>query len=124
MLAIDGRRAWVTSFKDDRLVAVDLDSGRVLATVDVAKPTGVAVGAGAVWAVEHRSNTLVKVRPSNGEVEARIVLGEERPYDLCGMCVENVIVAEGAVWTSDNHGRSVTRVDPKRNMVAVRIELW
>ena len=123
VLAIDGRRAWVTSFMNDSLVEVDLDTGRVRRTVAVAKPTGVAIGAGAVWVVEHRANTLVRVDPSSGESLTRIVLGEERPYDLCGMCVENVVVAEGAVWTSDNHGRSVTRVDPMRNRVAERIEL-
>ena len=122
-LAIQGRTAWVTSFANDAVVKVDLDSGETLATTPVMKPTGVAVGAGAVWVVEHRANSLVRVDAATGSVVTRVALATERPNELCGACVENVLVAAGAVWTSDNHLRSVTRIDPRRNRVAARIEL-
>ena len=122
-LAIKGRTAWVTSFVDDALVKVDLDSGLTLATTKVMKPTGVAIGAGAVWVVEHRDNSLVRVDPASAGVVARVDLGAERPNDVCGACVENVVVAAGAVWTSDNYLRSVSRIDPRRNRVVARIEL-
>ena len=52
-----------------------------------------------------------------------MVLATERPNDLCGACVENVIVADGSVWTSDNYLRSVSRIDPRKNRVTARIEL-
>ena len=107
----------------DALLKVDLDTGTTLATTKVMKPTGVAIGAGAVWVVEHRANSLVRVDPASGRVVARVELAAERPNDLCGACVENVIVAGGAVWTSDNYLRSVSRIDPRRNRVAARIEL-
>ena len=122
-LAIKGRTAWVTSFVDDALVKVDLDLGLTLATTKVMKPTGVAIGAGAVWVVEHRDNSLVRVDPASAGVVARVDLGAERPNDVCGACVENVVVAAGAVWTSDNYLRSVSRIDPRRNRVVARIEL-
>ena len=122
-LAIDGRIAWVTSFANDALVKVDLDAGETLATTEVMKPTGVAVGAGGVWVVEHRMNTVVHVDPASAEVLAQVEIGEERPNDLCGACVENIIVAEGAVWTSDNYQRTVTRIDPAADQVVAHIEL-
>ena len=122
-VAIEGRTAWVTSFASDALLKVDLDSGETLATTEVLKPTGVAVGAGGIWVVEHRINTVAHVDPVSAEVLARVEIGPERPNDVCGACVENVIVADGAVWTSDNHLRSVTRIDPGTDAVAARIEL-
>ena len=122
-MAIDGGDAWVTSFTDDVLVKVDLEGGQVTESIPVTKPTGVAVGAGGVWVVEHRSNAVVMVRPESDTVEARIELGEERPNDLCGFCVENIIVAEGSVWTADNERRSVTRIDPRKLAVEAHIDL-
>ena len=63
-LAIDGDRAWVTSFEDSRLVEVDLEAGGVLGTVEVASPTGVALGRDGVWVVRHRDNIVVRVDPA------------------------------------------------------------
>ena len=120
-IAIKGRRAWVGSFQDDVLVAVDLEAGTVLATAVVAKPTGVAVEKGGVWVVEHRSNTVVHLDPETLAVEARIDMGSERPNGLCGFCIENVIVAEGSVWTADNYRQSVTRIDPATDRIIDRI---
>ncbi len=114
-LAIDGRRAWVSSFEDSAVVLVDLDAGKRVASAVVASPTGIAVSPGgdAVWVVEHRADRLLRLRPETLEVAATVDYGGPGPNDVCGYCIENVIYAEGAVWTADNHRRTVTRVDPR-----------
>lgn len=122
-LALDGSNLWVTSFLDDRVVRVDLESGSVVADVEVPKPTGIAVGFDSVWVVNHRDDKLARIDPASNDVVAEIALGERGPNDLCGMCVENVAVGDDAVWTANNEGRSVSRVDPKSNTVAATIEL-
>ena len=112
-IAIDGRRAWVTSFEDSTVVLVDLDKGTTLASAAVANPTGIAVAPGgdAVWVVEHRGDRLLRLQPDTLEVVATIEYGGPGPNEVCGFCIESVIYAEGAAWTSDNYRRTVTRVD-------------
>ena len=122
-LALDGKTLWVSSFLDDRVVRVDLESGSVVADIEVPKPTGIALGFDAVWVVGHRDDTLVRIDPKKGKVVAEISLGERGPNDLCGMCVENVVVGKEAVWTANNEGRSVSRIDPKSNKVTATIDL-
>ena len=113
-IAIDGRRAWVTSFDDSAVALVDLDAGTTLASASVAHPTGVAVAPGgdAVWVVEHRGDRLLRLQPDTLEVAATIDYGGPGPNEVCGFCIESVIYAEGAPWTADNYRQTVTRVDP------------
>ena len=122
-LALDGSSLWVTSFLDDRVVRVDLESGSVVADIEVPKPTGIAVGFNAVWVAEHRDDTIARIDPATNEVAAEIELGARGPNDACGMCVENVVVSSDAVWTANNEGRSVSRIDPGSNEVAATIDL-
>ena len=113
----------MTSFLDDRVVRVDLESGEVVADISVPKPTGIAIGFDGVWVVEHRDDTIARIDPGTNEVVEEIGLGERGPNDLCGMCVENVVVGDDAVWTANNEGRSVSRIDPKSNKVTATIDL-
>ena len=122
-LALDGPTLWVSSFLDDRVLRVDLESGSVVADIEVPKPTGIAVGFDAVWVVGHRDDKLVRIDPRKGKVVAEISLGERGTNDLCGMCVENVVVGKDAVWTANNEGRSVSRIDPGSNKVTATIDL-
>ena len=122
-LALDGGALWVTSFLDDRVVRVDLESGEVVADIDVPKPTGIAIGFDGVWVVNHRDDTIARIDPGTNKVIEEIELGERGPNDLCGMCVENVVVGDDAVWTANNEGRSVSRIDPKSNKVTATIDL-
>jgi len=117
VLALDGNTLWVTSFENDQVVRVDLATRTVVSQIPVNKPTGIAVGLGGVWVVRHRDDVLVRIDPVTNKVTAEISLGVRGPNDLCGMCVENVIVSDGSVWTSNNEGRSVGRIDPETNKV-------
>ena len=123
VLALDGATLWVTSFLDDRVVRVDLETGKVVADISVPKPTGIAIGFDAVWVVEHRDDTIARIDPATNEVVEEITLGKRGPNDLCGKCVENVVVGDDALWTSNNEGRSVSRIDPKSNEVTATIDL-
>ena len=123
VLALDGETLWVTSFNDDRVVRVDLKSGKVIADISVPKPTGIAVGFDGVWVVEHRDDTIARIDPETNEVVKEIAVGERGPTDLCGKCIENVVVGDHAVWTSNNEGRSVSRIDPNSNEVTATIDL-
>jgi YVTN family beta-propeller protein len=122
-LALDGSDLWVTSFLDDRVVRVDVGSGKVVREIEVPKPSGIAIGLDGVWVVNHRDDKLARIDPKTNEIVAEIELGERGPNDLCGMCVENVVVADDAVWTANNEGRSITRIDPASNKVTATIEL-
>lgn len=122
-LALDGQSLWLTSFEDDLVMHIDLSARKVVARIPVTKPTGIAVGLGGVWAVEHRGDSVVRIDPQTDDIVAQIRLGERGPNELCGMCVENVIVSDGSVWTSNNEARSVGRIDAVTNELAATIEL-
>ena len=122
-LGLDGGTLWVTSFLDDRVVRVDLETGEIIADISVPKPTGIAVGFDAVWVVEHRDDTIARIDPGTNEVVEEIKLGERGPNDLCGMCVENVVVGDDAVWTANNEDRSVSRIDPEFEQGQATIDL-
>ena len=113
----------MTSFLDDRVVRVDLETGEIIADIGVPKPSGIAIGFDGVWVVNHRDDTIARIDPETNKVTEEIGLGQRGPNDLCGMCVENVVVGDDAIWTANNEGRSVSRIDPKSNKVTATIDL-
>ena len=113
----------MTSFLDDRVVRVDLETGEIIGDISVPKPSGIAIGFDGVWVVDHRDDKVARIDPDTNKVVEEIGLGERGPNDLCGMCVENVVVGDDAVWTANNEGRSVSRIDPKSNKVTATIDL-
>ena len=63
------------------LLRVEPQSGEVERVARLGAPGGVAVGAGAVWAVDHDAGTLLRVDPGQNEVVARLQVGS-RPVAL------------------------------------------
>lgn len=112
-LAADGTTLWVTSFDDSAVMRVDTTTSKVVATINVTHPTGVALGGGWVWVVEHRDDKLARIDPATNKLVDEIALGDRGDDDVCGMCVENVVYAFGSAWTADDFGRSISRVDGK-----------
>jgi streptogramin lyase len=124
-LALDAKTLWVTSFQDDAAVAIDLATGRVSKTITVEKPTGVTIGAGSAWVVEHRAGRVVRIDAKSHAVK-RIDLGGG-PNGNCGKCVENIVFSDGAAWTANNEGRSITRIDAatgKATEIALPLRAW
>lgn len=63
------------------LLRVEPQSGEVQRVARLGAPGGVAVGAGAVWAADHDTETLLRVDPRQNEVVARLQVGS-RPVAL------------------------------------------
>ena len=92
-------------------MVVDTRTGQVTATVNVPSPTGVAVGGGSVWVVEHADGKLARIDPATDKVVGEVALGVGGDDPVCGMCAENVVYAFDSAWTANDLGRSITRVD-------------
>jgi hypothetical protein len=112
-LALAGKTAWVACKQQSRLVRIVLPGGHRTANVQLDGPvTAVAVGLGAVWALDS-SPTLYRLDPGTGRVVKRIPLDAIAAY--------NIWIGGGAVWVADDQGASVLRVAPSRNTVVAHI---
>ena len=101
------------------VLRVDPATNEIVATIAVRSPGHIAVGAGAVWTIDHfeRSDTLVRIDPSSNRVIATI------PLDYYAF---DVAAVDGAVWVTRDivaAGRSgeLIRNDPATNEVVARI---
>jgi streptogramin lyase len=127
-LALDGRSLWVTSFDPNRcsgnrcfgrLTQIDARSARVTGRFDIPTPTGIAVGFGSLWIVDHRGMALMRFDPRTGKTVARISirLGNEGTVDG----PEADAVEFGSVWISHPSQDIVTRLDPRTEKTVARI---
>jgi YVTN family beta-propeller protein len=102
-VAIGAGAVWI----GDRLgnvSRVDPDTVKVLKRIDAR--TGVsalAVGAGSLWAVESRQNTVRRISMSGNAIIASFSVGA---------APEAVAFGEGAVWIAAREDDLVTRIDP------------
>jgi DNA-binding beta-propeller fold protein YncE len=98
-----------------RLVRIDPITNKITGTFHVGtSASSVAVGDGAVWVVDDKSQDLVKVDPSSGKVKARIPVGKDPSA---------VAVGEGAVWVANAGDGTVDRIDPSSESVVARIRV-
>ncbi len=72
-----------------------------------ASPSGVAVGAGAVWVANSGDSTVSRIDP----VTSRTTTIEVRPGPT------GIVVAFGSVWVTNALDASVTEIDPDTNKV-------
>jgi len=102
-VAAGERGVWVGIRGDPGLIVrVSPSRRRIMAQVTM--PDGVqdiAVGAGAVWVLGRRSNTVTRVD---------VASGEKRPINV-GADPAGVAVGENAVWVTNSGDDTVTRVD-------------
>jgi YVTN family beta-propeller protein len=70
-----------------------------------------AVGEGAVWAMNDAKETLMRIDPARNAVVARIKVGTP----------EEAAAGDGAVWLSNPSENKVIRVDPATNTIAATI---
>ena len=76
--------------------------------------TAVRVGFGSVWVSSPTTDTITRIDPTTGAIQATIKVGRQPTFFVAG---------EGAVWTLDQQGRSVSRIDPATNTVTATIDL-
>lgn len=116
-LALDGDHAWVTNTgRVDRLAP---GQNRPIASVPIAEPCGgMAVDFGALWVMNCKTGTLVRVDVGSNRVVAEIQTGVS---DLSGEV--SVATGAGSVWLLSDAAGVLSRVDPASNMVVARIRV-
>lgn len=71
------------------------------------RPSGIAVGAGAVWVTNFTDDTVSRIDATTHEVA---------PIPV-GSAPAGVAVGEGAVWVANSGGGTLSRIDPHTNRV-------
>jgi virginiamycin B lyase len=92
-------------------------AGTVVATIPVqGRPSGVAVGGGAVWVATGGADRsrVVRIDPAGDQVVATIDVPRGQA---------ELAVGAGAVWVASHSDNSVTRIDPPSNKVAATIDV-
>jgi len=111
---------WITD-GSRRLRRADPATGSIVRTYDVRdRVNGVAVAAGAVWAISGPSATVLRIDPRTGRVTPIPIVaqpGLESPYPIA------VAVGLGSVWVLNANSASVTRIDPVQAGVTATIPI-
>jgi DNA-binding beta-propeller fold protein YncE len=108
-LALCGGRVWVGHGRDVTwLTAIDPGTHRITRIpVGVKAPSWPRCVRGELWVTT--SDSVLRVDPRSGAVDARIALG--------GTPVEAIAGPDGLVWVTDKERSVVTRIDPATNSV-------
>ena len=96
------------------MIRLDHRSGTPLASIAVGNgPSGVAVGAGAVWVANRRDGTVSRIDPKT-EVTETVPVGRE----------PRAVAADGdGVWVANAGDGTLTRIDPGSHRASGRIEI-
>lgn len=114
-LVLHNERAWVTNQGRVELLAPN-DSVPV-ATVPIAEPCGaMAIEFGALWVVNCRAKTLMRVDLETNRVVTEIATGVADPSGEL-----SVATGAGSVWLLSDSAGVLSRVDPATNKVIARI---
>ena len=108
-----GRSSAPVELAGDSLAVVDPGTGTIVGEVPVGgRPTGPAVGEGAVWVGNRDDETLLRIDASSRQVVRTIGLG---------MAPIDVAVGAGSVWVLSN--RALLRIDPDLDDVVATVPL-
>ncbi|MBA2331947.1 MAG: ABC transporter substrate-binding protein [Actinobacteria bacterium] len=115
-IALGDRAVWVVNL-DSSLTQIDPATNRVRATIEIPANslTGVAVGAGSVWATDPIDGLVWRVDTRGGRLAMRTIPLE---FGATG-----IVFGKGAVWVSNGVQGTLTRIDPRTNRVSRRISL-
>jgi YVTN family beta-propeller protein len=96
--------------------------GSVVASIRLPRgPGGLAIGAGAVWAMSDRVSSLFRIDPEQNSVIARIAVRPNKPCPSFTEGCTEAAAGDGAVWVSNPYDNSVSRIDPQTNSVVATI---
>jgi YVTN family beta-propeller protein len=119
-LAVDNRGVWAVNaapfYKRGTLVRIDAATNRLDGrAVPLGRaPSGIAVGAGAVWVADALEGTVRRIDPERRRVVATISVGSQ-PYALA--------FAAGSLWVTNSDDGTVSRIDPHTNKVVATIRV-
>lgn len=106
---------WVPSCGTHSLVRMDLQTGRIEATIPAAPADSegcIAMGAESVWLATGTGGTLSRIDPKNNSVIASITVPSR---SFCP------VFADGFVWVTSTEHSVLTKVDPSTNRVVAEI---
>ena len=108
-MAVDDKALWLGS--GNSLIRVDLATGRVLNRADVpVELDGVAVGAGAVWAVSGPAAAVLRIDRDTGAVTDQIPIAAR--HDVRSPYPMGVAASADFVWVLNTSTSTVTKIDP------------
>jgi streptogramin lyase len=109
---------WVPDFagSSDSVQRFDPATRRRTATVRTGSaPIQIAGGSGSLWVANAQSNTVARIDPRTGAVQARITFPHATPV--------SVTIAYGAAWVAGYGSNSLYRVDPDTNRITGSLAL-
>jgi DNA-binding beta-propeller fold protein YncE len=118
-MAVGSGSVWVTD-GSPRLARVDPARGRVAAIAAGRPLNGVAVGAGAVWAISARAPSVVRIDPDSNHVTDRLPLARA---DDAAPVPSAIAASADAVWVLNRNTASVTRIDPDTRAITAVIAI-
>lgn len=105
VVAADARSVWAGNSSTRAAVQLEPDTGRVVQRVSDVGGGSIAIGYGSVWVGEYRRNTVARIDPGSGNVNARIPVSS---------APTRIAAGEGAVWVTTQHpNNAVWRIDPR-----------
>jgi YVTN family beta-propeller protein len=105
---------WVTGAEGGGSVSrLDPESHEVRQTIRVGSgPTGIAVGAGAVWAANGLEGTVSRIDPGTDQVVDTTPVGNSPSA---------IVFGDGAVWVANRDDRTVSKLDPQSGDVVATV---
>lgn len=110
-VSFDGTKVWFAS--GDRLNALDLDSGGIVAALNIAADAGTAFDGTHLFQIAEA--VIRKIDPVTGEVLATI------PSPANG-CDSGLAWAEGSLWVGQHRDRKIHQVDPESGAILRTIQ--
>ncbi len=111
-VATQGGAVWVAP-SSGVLTRLDPATARVTLQVDPnAGPSGIAIGAGAVWLTDPEADTVTRIDPT----------GLVTPTPV-GRGPTGIAVGGGSVWVSDSFDDAIVRIDPTTRAVSATVSV-
>lgn len=110
-VTFDGRHVWFAT--DDRLIALDPDSGEVLRSIDVAAHAGTAFDGRYLFQIAEAR--IQKIDPHTGEVLSTIPAPG-------GGGDSGLAWADGTLWVGQHRERKIHQIDPQTGAILRTLE--
>ena len=111
-IAVDQRSLWVTNRAASTVTQISTSTLKITNVIRVGRqPTGIAVGAGAVWVAARGDDALTRINPRTHQT--RTIRLKAAP--------DRVAVGGGAVWVTSRAASLLLRIDPRSTKITERI---